>query len=126
MSVHIGNIEIGRDQPLLVIAGPCVIESWDVIFATATELKKLSQQLGFSLVFKSSFDKANRTSFDSFSGPGLEYGLEMLAEIKRKLDVPILSDVHETEQCAKAGDVLDVIQIPAFLCRQTDLVVAAA
>jgi 2-dehydro-3-deoxyphosphooctonate aldolase (KDO 8-P synthase) len=124
--VHIGNIEIGRDQPLLVIAGPCMIESWDVIFAVASELKKLSQQLGFSLVFKASFDKANRTSFDSFRGPGLEYGLDMMAEIKRKLDVPILSDVHETAQVAKAGDVLDVIQIPAFLCRQTDLVVAAA
>ncbi|HEY9791969.1 MAG TPA: 3-deoxy-8-phosphooctulonate synthase [Candidatus Obscuribacterales bacterium] len=126
MSVRVGNIEIGHGQPLFVIAGPCVIESWDVIYATACELKKLSEQLGFSLVFKASFDKANRTSYDSFRGPGLEFGLEMLAEIKRKLGVPVLSDVHETEQCAKAGDVLDIVQIPAFLCRQTDLVVAAA
>jgi len=126
VSVRVGNIEIGHGQPLFVIAGPCVIESWDVIYATACELKKLSEQLGFSLVFKASFDKANRTSYDSFRGPGLEFGLEMLAEIKRKLGVPVLSDVHETEQCAKAGDVLDIVQIPAFLCRQTDLVVAAA
>jgi 2-dehydro-3-deoxyphosphooctonate aldolase (KDO 8-P synthase) len=126
VSVRIGNIEIGHGQPLFVIAGPCVIESWDVIYATACELKKLSDQLGFSLVFKASFDKANRTSYDSFRGPGLEFGLEMLAEIKRKVGVPVLSDVHETEQCSKAGDVLDILQIPAFLCRQTDLVVAAA
>lgn len=126
MTVNIGNIEVGPNQPLLVIAGPCVIESWDVIFNTATALKELSQRLGFNLVFKSSFDKANRTSYNSFRGVGLEFGLEMLSEIKRKVGVPILSDVHEAHQCSKAGDVLDIIQIPAFLCRQTDLVVEAA
>lgn len=126
MPVNIGNIEVGADQRLLIIAGPCVIESWETIFNTATALKDLSKKLGFSFVFKSSFDKANRTSFNSFRGPGLEFGLQMLGEIKRKLDVPVLSDVHETAQCAAAGEVLDVIQIPAFLCRQTDLVVEAA
>lgn len=126
MPVTIGNIEVGPKQKLLVIAGPCVIESWETILQTATALKDLSQKLGFSFIFKSSFDKANRTSFNSFRGPGLEFGLQMLGEIKRKLDVPVLSDVHEAGQCAAAGEVLDVIQIPAFLCRQTDLVVQAA
>lgn len=126
MTVRIGSIEVGADQPMLIIAGPCVIESWDTIYKTATALKELSVELGFSFVFKSSFDKANRTSYDSFRGPGLDEGLEMLAEIKRKLDVPVLSDIHEESQCAKAGEVLDIMQIPAFLCRQTDLVVAAA
>lgn len=126
MAVNIGNIQVGPDQQLLVIAGPCVIESWETIFHTATAMKDLSKKLGFSLVFKSSFDKANRTSYNSFRGPGLQFGLEMLGEIKRKLDVPVLSDVHEASQCAAAGEVLDVIQIPAFLCRQTDLVVEAA
>jgi len=126
VTVNIGNIEVGPNQQLLVIAGPCVIESWDVIFNTAVALKDLSKKLGFSYVFKASFDKANRTSYNSFRGPGMEFGLDMLAQIKRKVDVPVLSDVHETAQVAAAGEVLDVIQIPAFLCRQTDLVVAAA
>ncbi len=126
MSVHIGNIEVGAKDKLLVIAGPCVIDSWEVIYNTATAMKALSEQLGFSLVFKSSFDKANRTSYNSFRGPGLEFGLQMLAEIKNKLGLPILSDVHEAGQCQAAGEVLDVLQIPAFLCRQTDLVVEAA
>lgn len=126
MTVNIGNIQVGPNEKLLVIAGPCVIESWETIHSTATALKDLSRKLGFNLVFKSSFDKANRTSYNSFRGPGLEFGLQMLGEIKKKLDVPVLSDVHEASQCAAAGDVLDVIQIPAFLCRQTDLVVQAA
>lgn len=126
MAVQIGNYHLGPDQPLLVIAGPCVIESWEIIFNTATAMKDIAKELGFSLVFKSSFDKANRTSYNSFRGPGLEFGLQMLGEIKRKLDLPILSDVHEVSQCKQAGEVLDVLQIPAFLCRQTDLVVEAA
>jgi 2-dehydro-3-deoxyphosphooctonate aldolase (KDO 8-P synthase) len=126
VAVNIGNIEVGPKQELLVIAGPCVIESWETIFNTATAMKDLSKKLGFQLVFKASFDKANRTSYNSFRGPGLEVGLEMLAQIKRKLGLPVLSDVHEASQCAAAGEVLDVIQIPAFLCRQTDLVVEAA
>lgn len=126
MAVNIGNIVVGPNQPLLIIAGPCVIENWETIFNTATAMKDLSRKLGFSYVFKASFDKANRTSYNSFRGPGMEFGLQMLGEIKKKLDLPVLSDVHEASQCAAAGEVLDVIQIPAFLCRQTDLVVQAA
>jgi 2-dehydro-3-deoxyphosphooctonate aldolase (KDO 8-P synthase) len=126
LRVQIGNVEFGQDRPFLIIAGPCVIESWDVILHTAKALKDISRELGFTLVFKSSFDKANRTSIDSFRGPGLSEGLKMLADIKKQVDVPVLSDVHEIAQCAEAGEVLDVLQIPAFLCRQTDLIVAAA
>ena len=126
MNVKIGDIEIGKGKPFLIIAGPCVIESWELIFNTGTMLKDLSKELGFSFVFKSSFDKANRTSIDSYRGPGLVEGLNMLADIKRQLGVPVLSDVHDVSQCLAAGEVLDVLQIPAFLCRQTDLVVAAA
>jgi len=126
VTVRIGRLELGPGKPLLIIAGPCVIESWEITFNTALALRELSRKLGFALVFKSSFDKANRTSIHSFRGPGLKAGLELLAEIKRKLDLPILSDVHSEEQCAPAAAVLDVLQIPAFLCRQTDLVLAAA
>ncbi len=127
MTVRIGNLEVGaKDSPLLLIAGPCVIESWEQIYSTASQLRDICKELGINYIFKASFDKANRTSFNSFRGPGLEKGLEMLAEIKAKLGLPVLSDVHEEGQCQKAGEVLDVIQIPAFLCRQTDLVCAAA
>lgn len=126
VSVKIGNIDFGPGNPFLIIAGPCVIESWDVVYNTARALQDISRELGFSFVFKSSFDKANRTSIDSFRGPGLTEGLKMLAEVKAKLGVELLSDVHEVAQCAEAGEVLDVLQIPAFLCRQTDLIVAAA
>jgi 2-dehydro-3-deoxyphosphooctonate aldolase (KDO 8-P synthase) len=124
--VHIGSIEVGANKPFLIIAGPCVIESWDMLLYTARALKDLSRELSFSLVFKSSFDKANRTSIDSYRGPGLVAGLEMLADIKRQLGLHLLSDIHEVGQCVPAGEVLDVLQIPAFLCRQTDLIVAAA
>jgi 2-dehydro-3-deoxyphosphooctonate aldolase (KDO 8-P synthase) len=126
LNVQIGNIEIAKNKPFVIIAGPCMIESWELIHKTASALKQIAQELGFSLVFKSSFDKANRTSGDSFRGPGLEKGMEMLADIKSQLGIPVLSDVHETDQCAKAAKTLDVLQIPAFLCRQTDLVLAAA
>jgi 2-dehydro-3-deoxyphosphooctonate aldolase (KDO 8-P synthase) len=126
MDIKIGNTTVGPAHPFLIIAGPCCIETWDITFNTARFLADLSKQLGFSLVFKSSFDKANRTSIDSFRGPGLKEGLAILAEIKAKLGVNVLSDVHDESQCKPAGEVLDVLQIPAFLCRQTDLVVAAA
>lgn len=126
MTVRIGEIEIGADKPLTIIAGPCLIESWELIYNTASALADLSRELGFSFVFKSSFDKANRTSIDSARGPGLETGLELLADVKKKLGVKVLSDVHEVGQVGPAARVLDVLQIPAFLCRQTDLVVAAA
>lgn len=117
---------VGGDGPLLIIAGPCVIESWETTFNTASVLKDISKELDFPFIFKSSFDKANRTSINSFRGPGLENGLKILADIKSKLHIPILSDVHEQDQCVPAAKVLDVLQIPAFLCRQTDLVAAAA
>lgn len=126
MQVKIGDITVGPGQPFLIIAGPCVIESWEITYNTAQFLQDLSRQLGFSLVFKSSFDKANRTSIHSFRGPGLKEGLKLLAEVKSKLGVALLSDVHDESQCQPASAVLDVLQIPAFLCRQTDLVVAAA
>jgi len=126
VSIKIGHLQISKESPLLIIAGPCVIESWDMLFKTAQELKSLSETMGFALVFKSSFDKANRTSNSSFRGPGLEKGLSMLADIKSQLGLPVVSDVHETEQVRLAGEVLDLVQIPAFLCRQTDLLIAAA
>ncbi len=126
MSIKIGSLEVGRDKPFLIIAGPCVAESWEILLKTATQLQDLSKKHNFSLVFKSSFDKANRTSIDSYRGPGLEDGLTMLKDIKQKLGVSVLSDIHESSQCARAGEVLDVLQIPAFLCRQTDLLIAAA
>lgn len=125
-TINIDKIKVGQGQPFLIIAGPCVIESWETTFNTASFLHDLAKQLGFSLVFKSSFDKANRTSINSFRGPGLDAGLAMLKDVKNKLGLALLSDVHETIQCAPAGKVLDVLQIPAFLCRQTDLIVAAA
>ena len=126
MGVKVGQYTVGPKNPFLIIAGPCVIENWQTTIDTATRLKELSEKYGFSLVFKSSFDKANRTSVNSYRGPGLEKGLEMLADVKKKLNVPVLSDVHEASQCNKAKDVLDILQIPAFLCRQTDLLVEAA
>lgn len=126
LTVRIGNIEVGNKQSLLLIAGPCVIESWDQIYSTGSALKDICKELGINYVFKASFDKANRTSYNSYRGPGLARGLEMLAELKSKLGVPVLSDIHEESQCAQAGEVLDILQIPAFLCRQTDLVCAAA
>lgn len=126
MAINIDTVKVGSGEPFLIVAGPCVIESWDITFNTAKFLKDLAGELGFNLVFKSSFDKANRTSIDSFRGPGLKEGLAILSEIKAKLGVALLSDVHDEAQCQQAGTVLDVLQIPAFLCRQTDLVVAAA
>ena len=126
MGVKVGPLNVGSPNPFLIIAGPCVIESWQTTIEVATRLKELSKRHGFSFVFKSSFDKANRTSVNSFRGPGLENGLKMLADVKKELDVPVLSDVHDPEQCRAAKEVLDILQIPAFLCRQTDLLVAAA
>lgn len=125
-TVKVGTHQVSAGGKFLIIAGPCVIESWETIFTTASHLKALSAKHDFNLVFKASFDKANRTAVHGFRGPGLEKGLAMLADIKSKLDLPVLSDIHEVEQCQAAGEVLDVLQIPAFLCRQTDLLVAAA
>lgn len=112
-------------QPIF-IAGPCVIESQELLNTVAEELVRINSKLGTDIIFKASFDKANRTSIHSFRGPGLEKGLQMLADIKSKYGLSVLTDIHESYQAAPAGEVCDVLQIPAFLCRQTDLLVAAA
>jgi len=109
-----------------IIAGPCVIENEDLVMDMAHTLAAMAERLGLALIFKSSFDKANRSSIGSFRGPGLAEGLRVLAVVKAETGLPVLTDVHEPEQCAAAAEVCDVLQIPAFLCRQTDLVVAAA
>ncbi len=123
--IKLRNFEIGGDK-LTILAGPCVIESYEVLEQIADGLKKITQTLDINFVFKSSFDKANRSSINSFRGPGIDKGLEMLAKIKEEFDVPIVTDIHLPEQASIAAKVADIIQIPAFLCRQTDLLVAAA
>ena len=120
------DVRVGGGGKLFLIAGPCVIESRKHAFALALYAKKVCAKLGLPFIFKASFDKANRSSADSFRGPGLKKGLAILADIKRELGVPILSDVHEAAQVDAAAEILDVLQIPAFLCRQTDLLLAAA
>ncbi len=125
-SIKLGDIQIGGHKPFILIAGPCVIESKAGALAIAVQLKKITDKLGVPFVFKASYDKANRTSIDSFRGPGIIEGLKILKEIKKKLNVPVLSDVHGVEEIDRAAEVLDILQIPAFLCRQTDLVVKAA
>ena len=124
--VSIGKWRCGRGEPLLFIAGPCVIESEQLVLDVARRLAEMADRLGISLVFKSSFDKANRTSLDSFRGPGLSAGLEVLAKVKAATGLPILTDVHEPHQARPAAEVCDILQIPAFLARQTDLVQAVA
>jgi 2-dehydro-3-deoxyphosphooctonate aldolase (KDO 8-P synthase) len=124
--VKVGSIEIGAGAPLAVIAGPCVIESRESALRHAAALKEAADRVGVPYIFKSSYDKANRSSLDSFRGPGLAKGLEILAEVKQKTGVPVLTDVHEKEQVGPAREVIDILQIPAFLCRQTDFVVAVA
>lgn len=125
MSIKLNNFEIGADK-LTILAGPCAIESMDVLKKTAEGLKKACSQLGINYVFKSSFDKANRSSINSYRGVGLEKGLEMLAQIKKEFELPIVTDIHLPEQAEIVAEVADILQIPAFLCRQTDLLVAAA
>jgi 2-dehydro-3-deoxyphosphooctonate aldolase (KDO 8-P synthase) len=124
--VKVGSIEIGAGAPLAVIAGPCVIESRESALRHAAALKEAADRVGVPYIFKSSYDKANRSSLGSFRGPGLAKGLEILAEVKQKTGVPVLTDVHEKEQVGPAKEVIDILQIPAFLCRQTDFVVAVA
>ena len=125
-TINIGGVDCGNALPLMLIAGPCVIESRDHAVATAGRLKEICAALGVGLVYKSSFDKANRTSRDSFRGPGLAEGLKILEAVKTECGLPVLTDVHLPEQCGEASEVADVLQIPAFLCRQTDLLEAAA
>jgi 2-dehydro-3-deoxyphosphooctonate aldolase (KDO 8-P synthase) len=124
--VRVGKIKIGAKNPLVLIAGPCVIESETMCLSIALALKRIAEGVDIPFIFKSSYDKANRLSLDSFRGPGLKRGLEILHKVKQKLKIPILSDVHCRKDLDEAKQVLDIIQIPAFLCRQTDLVVEAA
>jgi len=124
--IRVNNISIGNNNPLVLIAGPCVIESEKSCLETAQRLKELTEKLGVPFIFKASFDKANRLSIDSYRGPGLKKGLEILNKVKEKVKVPLLSDIHCENDIAEAAKVLDIIQIPAFLCRQTDIVVNAA
>jgi 2-dehydro-3-deoxyphosphooctonate aldolase (KDO 8-P synthase) len=123
--VRVGQVEIGPGKGLAIIAGPCAIESRDHALQLADAIACVCRKVRLPLIFKASYDKANRTSIDSFRGPGLEKGLEILSEVKREVGIPVLSDIHLPEQAAPAARVLDCLQIPAFLCRQTDLAVAA-
>lgn len=125
MTLKLKNFEIGGDK-LTVLAGPCAIESLDVMRKTAEGLKSVCEKLDINYVFKSSYDKANRSSINSYRGLGMEKGLELLAQIKKEFDLPIVTDIHTPDQAAVAAEVADILQIPAFLCRQTDLLVAAA
>ena len=122
--VRIGDYECGNGRPLLWIAGPCVIETHDSTLAIADELRKIADRLHLNLIFKASFDKANRTSSKSFRGPGLERGLETLAAVKQRTGLPVTTDVHETHQAVPVAQVCDLLQVPAFLARQTDLILA--
>ncbi len=124
--VKVNNVVIGSKNPLVFFAGPCVIESEEATLKTAETLRKISEDFDIPLVFKSSYDKANRSSIDSYRGPGIEKGLRILEKVKKETALPVISDVHSVEEVSSAAGVLDMLQIPAFLCRQTDLLVAAA
>lgn len=124
--VKAGGVEIGRGAPLVLISGPCVIEDYETTLEIAAFLKDLTRELGMPFVFKASYDKANRTSITSFRGPGTIDGLDILKRLKAELEIPVLSDVHTINEVSAAAAVLDIIQIPAFLCRQTDFVLEVA
>ena len=124
--VKIGRIVIGGGNPLVLIAGPCVLENEALSLEIAQELKRITGRVNIPLIFKSSYDKANRTSLDSYRGPGLKKGIAILKKVKEKIGIPVLSDVHCQEEIKEVKDILDVIQIPAFLCRQTDFVTSIA
>jgi len=124
--VPVGSFFVGKDEPLTVISGPCVIENRDHTLFCAEKLAEIMQGLNVNFIFKASYDKANRSSIDSFRGPGIEEGLRILEEVKKEFGLPVLSDVHTPEEAEAASRVLDVLQIPAFLCRQTDLITACA
>jgi 2-dehydro-3-deoxyphosphooctonate aldolase (KDO 8-P synthase) len=125
-AVQIGDVTVGGGAPLSLIAGPCVIESRDAALRHAERVREIARRAGLPVVYKSSFDKANRTSLQSFRGVGMDEGLAILAEVRRELGLPVLTDVHEKEQVAAVAEVVDVLQTPAFLCRQTDFIVAVA
>lgn len=124
--VQINGIRIGRPEPFVLISGPCVVEDEQTTFDIAFAIKQMTDRLNIPFIFKASYDKANRTSIHSFRGHGIKKGLEILSRIRKKLNVPIISDVHQISEVDMAGQILDVIQIPAFLCRQTDLLVAVS
>ena len=125
-SVTVGDVTFSNNAPLSIIAGPCQMESRNHAFDMAGSIKEITDKLGIGFVYKSSFDKANRTSLSSKRGIGLEKAMEIFADLKREFQMPVLTDVHTEEQCAMVADIVDVLQIPAFLCRQTDLLIAAA
>ena len=124
-TINVGNFRVGKGEDLLFISGPCVIEDESLAMKTGEALTEMCEKFPVSFVYKSSFDKANRSSVESYRGPGIEKGLEILRKVKENFGVPIMTDIHTPEQAAAAADVADLIQVPAFLCRQTDLVVAA-
>ena len=124
--ITIGNVHIGGDNPLAFIAGPCVIEDEASTLKNAEKLRKYADDLKMPLIFKSSYDKANRTSLNSFRGPGIKKGLAILQKVKDETGLPVISDIHSVEDAKEAAVVLDVLQVPAFLCRQTDLLISAA
>ena len=124
--VDIGTFRVGGSHPHFLIAGPCVIESEHLVVETAHRIAEIARALGMPYIFKSSYDKANRSSIDSFRGPGVQEGMAILQKVKRDVGVPILTDIHSVEDAIRAAEVADILQIPAFLCRQTDLLVAAA
>lgn len=124
--VKIKNFQIGDSEPLVMICGPCVIESEEHTLKAAETLKEIFNKTGIHFIFKSSFDKANRSAYHSFRGPGIDEGLRILEKVKKELDLPVTSDIHSPEEALVAAEVLDILQIPAFLCRQTDLIIAAA
>ncbi len=125
-SVRICDYDIGNDQPLAIIAGPCVIEGEDFTLRVAERIRIMAEEAGVPVIFKSSFDKANRTSESSFRGPGLDQGLRILQRVRHELDMPVITDVHEPAQIAPVAEVADILQTPAFLCRQTDFIRAVA
>jgi 2-dehydro-3-deoxyphosphooctonate aldolase (KDO 8-P synthase) len=124
--INIAKTKLGGDNPLFIIAGPCVIESEEIVFYTAERLKETCRTIGLPLLFKSSYDKANRTSLSSFRGPRLEKGLRILSDVRSKFDIPVISDIHSVEEIKPASEVLDALQVPAFLCRQTDIILSAS
>jgi 2-dehydro-3-deoxyphosphooctonate aldolase (KDO 8-P synthase) len=124
-AVAVGNVRLSNDRPFALIAGPCIVESEALTLRVAKALKSIAGRLGVPFIFKCSYDKANRSSLDSYRGPGIAKGLEVLAKVRREVGVPVLTDVHETDQCGPVAAAVDVLQIPAFLCRQTDLLLAA-
>ena len=126
MKVDVGKFSLGNDKPFALIAGPCVIESEDLVYTIAESLKSVTDKMNIPYVFKASYDKANRSDHTSYRGPGIDKGLKILENVKKKFNVPVLTDVHTIDEARAASAVVDIVQIPAFLCRQTDFVINVA